>query len=129
MSDMTFVNIANLVEANGKTVRQNNEAKGHTIPLGSLVEIHGLDSEDSLESEQLDGLRLFVVDHSRDCDGSPLYSLSFNKHAAKDRDEANVELAALDKHDMSYNLLKHCRAIALGSITGGYSDESLKVIK
>jgi len=40
-----------------------NAAKVHAIPIGALVEMEN-------------GARLFVVHHSRDCDQTPLYSLS-----------------------------------------------------
>ena len=63
-----------LVESNGKTIRQNNMAKEHNIPLGTLVEVkfhqwlgHG--------ACQKIHARLFVVGHNRDCDGTPLYSI------------------------------------------------------
>lgn len=54
--------------------------KKHNIELGTLVEIS---CDDSLcdEEDQHNGLRLFVVQHTRDCDGTPLYSLSFTKCA------------------------------------------------
>lgn len=50
-----------------KTTRE----KKHAIALGSLVEI---DIDYSPEHR----LRLFVQAHNRDCDGTPLYSLSSN---------------------------------------------------
>ena len=65
---MSITNVANLVESNGKTWRQNNLAITHTIPLGTLVEVD-LDYSDN------HGIRLFVVMHTRDCDGSPMYAL------------------------------------------------------
>lgn len=62
-------NIADLVDANGKTIRENNNAVEHAIPLGALVEINAPDQADN-------GLRLFVHSHIRDCDGTPLYILT-----------------------------------------------------
>lgn len=50
----------------GKTSRQTNLEKKHNIPLGSLVELDN-------------GVRLFVVGHPRDFDGTPLYNLCFDK--------------------------------------------------
>lgn len=55
-----------VVPETGKTARQTNLEKVHTVPLGSLVE---------LES----GVRLFVVEHVRDFDGTPLYNLCHDK--------------------------------------------------
>lgn len=53
----------------GRTFRQLNMEKTHKIPVGALVEI-------TYDSERLgfkNGLRLHVINHSRDCDGTPLY--------------------------------------------------------
>lgn len=43
----------------------------HDIPLGTLVEVD-LDYSDS------HGVRAFIVDHTRDCDGEPMYALSMS---------------------------------------------------
>ena len=70
-----FILFSEIVEANGKTIRENNLAKSHTIPLGTLVEV-------KFDSWFGDGAcwkvhaRLWVVLHQRDCDGTPLYGLS-----------------------------------------------------
>jgi hypothetical protein len=74
------INIADIVEENGKTVRENNLDMIHDIPIGSLVEIkfnrwHGGGSCEKIHA------RLWVVSHDRDCDGTPLYSLSHYKEA------------------------------------------------
>ena len=49
-----------IVEENGKTIRENNLAKNHAYHIGDLIEFE-------------DGERLFVHGQCRDCDGSPLY--------------------------------------------------------
>ncbi len=58
----------NMIEPeSGKTYKELNLEKIHNIPIGTLVEI---------TSEDIDhGIRLHGIDHSRDCDGSPLYIL------------------------------------------------------
>lgn len=56
----------------GKTRKEANLEKKHNIPVGALVEV--VDSWD-----KWNGVRLFVVRHSRDCDGTPLYNLCFDK--------------------------------------------------
>lgn len=63
----------NELTESGKTIRENNLELNHDIPLGTLVEI---------DCDYIDehGLRLFVGGHGRDCDGTPLYSLTFDKH-------------------------------------------------
>lgn len=63
----TFINIADLRDPNdpqGRSYRQINTVKTHSIPIGSLVEI-----EDT-------GVRMYIVAHDRDCDMTPLYYLS-----------------------------------------------------
>ncbi len=62
-----FVNLADIIDpddASGRTYRQVNAAKAHSIPLGTLVETNR-------------GARLFVARHDRDCDQTPLYALSY----------------------------------------------------
>lgn len=68
-----FINIADLDSGNGKSYREVNLAKNHNMKVGQLVEI----------SET--GCRLFIVKLTRDCDGTPLYSL------CHDRDDIIVD--------------------------------------
>lgn len=58
-----------IVEKNGKTVRENNMVLCHRIPIGAMVEV------DCRDVGEWHGCRLFVVKHCRDCDGTPLYAL------------------------------------------------------
>lgn len=70
-----FMMIHDLMEENGKTIKENNLERDHQIPIGSLVEV-------KYDQWYGDGAcrkvhaRLWVVDHTRDCDGTPLYTLS-----------------------------------------------------
>jgi hypothetical protein len=69
------INVADIVEDNGKTIRENNLEKVHDIPIGTLVEVtfdkwHGDGACENIHA------RLWVASHDRDCDGTPLYSLS-----------------------------------------------------
>lgn len=117
-----MMNVSDIVESNGKSVKQNNLEQDHTIPLGSLVEILGSDSDDDT------GLRLFVVDHGRDCDGTPLYGLSLKKDAKEQMDKRKNQVATLpDGQD--YQIAKMFYHMAQGSILFNYSTGSLKVIK
>lgn len=76
---MEFINISDIINKDsGKTYREENESKKHNIPLGTMVEVIEDDSHESL------GIRLFVVYHYRDCDGTPLYGLSFKKDWSMD---------------------------------------------
>lgn len=61
-----FINIADLKDPEdrkGRSYRQINNATTHKIGLGVLVELGN-------------GVRLFTAKHTRDCDGTPLYSLT-----------------------------------------------------
>ena len=70
-----FVMIHDLVEENGKTIKQNNLAKPHNIPIGTLVEVK-FDTWFGNGACWKVHARLWVIEHTRDCDGTPLYSLS-----------------------------------------------------
>lgn len=60
--------VHNQMAPNGKTIRQNNLEIMHTIPLGTLVEV-------DLHYNESHGVRMFVCEHTRDCDGEPMYAL------------------------------------------------------
>lgn len=63
---MQIVMLADLKDPNdgaGRTYREVNAAKKHSIPVGSLVELET-------------GVRLFVAYQGRDCDMTPLYWLT-----------------------------------------------------
>lgn len=104
---MTVHNMLN--PKTGKTWKEENLEKQHTIPIGTLVEVN-------ISYSNSHGLRLFVGKHVRDCDGTPLYSLCMhdpiNDHTAETLEELGV-------NEQVINLL----------FDGGYSDESLIVIR
>jgi len=104
--------VGDVVEANGKTVRQNNLAVVHDIPLGALVEV------------TCSGLRLYVVAHSRDCDGSCLYDLSFDIDVINDLAELEANAAY---YGMSEMML--LQAQTHSKIDRHYGRESLVVIR
>lgn len=115
--------ISDLIEANGKTIRQNNLEKKHEIPIGSLIEITANDYPD--DENPTNGLRLLVVNHSRDCDGTPLYDLSFNLSAQEKCDEIER-----DKDELrAQGLYAMMNWGARGAISRHYSADSLKVIR
>ena len=64
----------------GRTYKEGNLAQPHSIPIGALVEFAPNedfiveDAEAGLDLDQR-GIRLHVIAHTRDCDGSPLYVL------------------------------------------------------
>jgi hypothetical protein len=66
---VTFINVADFQNPDdefGRTYREVNNATEHYFKVGDLVELEN-------------GARLFVVYLHRDCDGTPLYSLSHDK--------------------------------------------------
>jgi hypothetical protein len=88
----------------GKTSRQTNLEKEHSIPLGSLVELE-------------DGIRLYVVGHPRDFDGTPLYNLCFDKNWKEEEDYKLGDQVILAKMMSRKMLVMH------------YPKESLKLIR
>ena len=120
---MNFTNIADLVNPEtGNTYRQDNSARSHKIPLGSLVEIVSASNECDI------GLRLFVVDYGRDCDQTPLYTLSASSLEDYRKAVVAVEKARQDR-DPQYNLVPLYKGIELGMTRNGWSEEGLKVIR
>ena len=62
-----MVNIADLIESNGKTIKENNLSIKHLYDVGELVQLSN-------------GVRAFVYQQTRDCDGTPLYTLTLDDH-------------------------------------------------
>lgn len=109
--------VGDVVENNGLTIKENNLAISHDIPLGTLVEVNSSASD-------FDGVRLFVVEHERDCDGEPLYALSFNKGVVGEIHK--VESEKDDEFVMLTNLMIDRLQ---GSVLRGWSKESLMIIR
>ena len=76
--------VSDIVEKNGKTIRENNLALRHNIPIGTLVEVK-FDSWFGGGACWKVHARLWVVSHTRDCDGTPLYSIGRYKKINVDR--------------------------------------------
>ena len=108
--------LKDFAEANGKTIYENNMARAHKLKIGSLVEVTVADSPDEYQNQLRQGLRLYVVAHTRDCDGTPLYTLSFDKTAYK-------RFEAIKRTDSEWH-----RALVQGRLDNGYSEEGLKLI-
>ena len=66
--------VSEIVEANGKTIRQNNMEKKHKIPIDTLVHFKGSDWFGRGAFMRYEG-RFYVIAHNRDCDGAPLYTI------------------------------------------------------
>ena len=110
-----LTNVADLVNPDtGKTYRQENKEKKHQFPIDSLVE--------DVET----GVRLFVVEHTRDCDGSPLYSLSF-KMSGDLPEKKEYEKDAEDMFEAFWR--GHRAGWCSGMLYSGIPEECLKLIK
>ena len=103
MNRVVFVK--DIVEDNGKTIFENNMEKCHKIPIDALVEVKYDEWLGDSVCMKIHA-RLWVYDHQRDCDGTPLYMLS--KYKKKGTDE-------IVKHFGRYT----------GVVIGGFSEESL----
>ncbi|MFW6046300.1 MAG: hypothetical protein ACOCP4_00655 [Candidatus Woesearchaeota archaeon] len=112
MNNSIFV--GDIIEGNGRTWKQNNFKKPHNIPLGTLVEIN------NPELEEFHGMRLLVVKHTRDCDGTPLYSLSFDKSL--------INYKPLDPDSNYTPEDKLTEIIDSEKILGGFDEEDLSII-
>ena len=113
--------VSEIVEANGKTVRENNLSEMHTIALGTLVEV-----KDDSEDENMNGVRMFVVNHSRDCDGTPLYDLSAYRDAEKEYKESEQEMEQTRGQEQQLAQLVHW--MMKGRITRHWSEDSLTIV-
>ena len=100
----------------GVSEKDRNLKIKHAIKLGSLVEVNC----DYLPEH---GIRLFVVDHTRDCDGTPLYSLSFDKDAQLYLNDCSKQKNSMNFIDQLMEQRYH------GMISNGWSEDSLIVIK
>lgn len=92
ISDLTDPN-----DPQGRTYKEVNAEKTHAIALGSLVELSSSE-------------RLYVTQHTRDCDKTPLYSLGLFSEIYIEEDHEDYE--RVRRH------WKH-----------GYDEESLMVVK
>lgn len=107
--NMELINIADIINPEtGKSYRHENNEKKHNIELGRLVEIN---FDDSYSVDKKKGLRLFVVSHHRDCDGTPLYGLSFDRNW----------------HELMFG--EDFKVFARWAVDWGYSEGSLKIIE
>jgi hypothetical protein len=88
----------------GPTIKEVNLAIQHSIPIRALVEITDSDFDDSAA-----GVWMYVVHHTRDCDGTLLYCLSHDRY---DRTRPNPRMLCGER----------TRWI------GGYSETDLRVV-
>ncbi|EGR5855247.1 hypothetical protein ACJO1P_03860 [Vibrio parahaemolyticus] len=104
MADAVF--IGDIVESNGKTIKENNFSLKHEYPIMSQVKVVSYDSWLSRESEVIQnavnaGLPFYVVQHIRDCDGTPLYAVSFVPLTAAEDERLNEKYLSMVSKDRS----------------------------
>ncbi|EGQ8301885.1 hypothetical protein AKG60_19680 [Vibrio parahaemolyticus] len=104
MTDAVF--IGDIVESNGKTIKENNFSLKHEYPIMSQVKVVYCDSWLSRESEVIQnavktGLPFYVVQHIRDCDGTPLYAVSFVPLTAAEDERLNEKYLSMVSNDRS----------------------------
>jgi len=116
------INFADIVEENGKTIRDNNLAVVHDIPIGALVEVKFEEWHGDGCCEKIHA-RLWVVRQDRDCDGTPLYSLSKHKEAMF------VDGALRCRGEDGWWFRQEIVLNIANDIHTGFSKESLKIIE
>ncbi len=99
--------------------RDENLEKQHTIPIGTLVEVDCDYSDEHMT-------RQYVVGHSRDCDGTPLYDLSVYKSIIETIENGGVQ-SILIPEDLAIQTL--ARGTFLGKISKNWSCDALIIIK
>ena len=85
--------------------RPTNLLIQHKIPVGTLVEVN-------IDYSDHHGIRGYVCEHTRDCDGSPLYALYYSN------DFSSLEYVRQELPQV-YRYM----------VCDGFSDESLIIIK
>lgn len=113
--------MADIVESNGKTVRENNLTQQHDIPIGTLVEVKYNTWFNDGACEKVHA-RLWVIGHGRDCDGTPLYNLS------KFKDPLFVDGSLRIRGEEGWYLKKEAVLDVANEVHAGYGRGSLKVV-
>lgn len=98
---MPIIQVSQIIESNGLPNFINNLNQHHQIPLMSSVSIKlDTDSDNNIDPSQ----QFFVVSHTRDCDGTPLYhiantdfktAISLAYILRSETQQSNIELAKL----------------------------------
>jgi hypothetical protein len=102
----------------GPTIKEENLQKKHNIPIGTLVEV----KYDIWFGNGACGkthARLWVIDHNRDCDRTPLYILADKTR----QDLEEVFHIDFSKESWSMKARSYCNIL-----TSGHSEDSLKIV-
>lgn len=120
-----MMNVADLVNPKtGLTYRQENSQLTHSIPIGAIVECLPYNDDPEKDYNEHTGLRLFVVEHNRDCDGTPLYSLSSFTLEEIEEHKNFIAGGVFEKEGMRMRA-----EITMKMYHRGFSETALKLIK
>ncbi|MCK9234711.1 MAG: hypothetical protein M0R77_00185 [Gammaproteobacteria bacterium] len=110
----------------GVTPYQENSKREHKYPIGSVVKCLEYDATTDTYKETKTSLRLYVVDHTRDCDQEPLYTLSHNTPEEFKEKEATLNNCIVQ---FTNGLSTTFKGIILNHLLGlsGYSEDSLEL--
>ena len=120
-----------IVEKNGKTIRENNLALKHNIPLGTKLRIpHPVPGDENGDDEGIEVfmpgivgvVECYVVRHNRDCNGEPLYVMSPYKRFKYGGDELLWEW--MDRSDLRSPITRSM--VAAHTLSGNFSEEFVK---
>lgn len=129
-----------IVEKNGKTIRENNTEIPHNIPIGTIVEfdinpdqpLHGTIDENGKEWStgiMCGKARAYIYDHTRDCDGTPLYTLSFKNPDKIRPDEKRICTIIEGWEERPFALKRDISFSIFYGLISGYDESSLRIIK
>lgn len=132
---MQYIRFGDIIEANGKTIRENNLEKQHNLCVGDLVEVKTSEWKGDGACLKIHA-RMFIVHCGRDCDGTPLYWLS---PTPKDRMEDIVVEFPMDGKRYATKRVdeldeEHEECLTMGQkfyygFYGGFPEESLTKIE
>jgi len=133
---MSIVSVNDIVEANGKTVRENNLEQPHTIPLGALVDLDWDFGENKSNFSRT--IRAYVAAYARDCDGEPLYLLTISERVLVEAEAVfTAKHILVDKayksgkdseEELDYHALTRWADMTCSSIDGPVGADSLVVV-
>lgn len=112
------INIADIPDENGITDRQKNNQIPHNIPIGTLVEFK-YDTWFGNGACKKVHARMFVWKHERDCDGTPLYTLSPIKNPEN----------YINAHEKYFHINRRITEDMIIEKVDGLTEESLTVIE
>jgi len=125
MANPIVVMFGDIVEANGKTIRENNQERGHRYPLGDLVQLE-YNSYFGGACGSATYAHLHVVAHTRDCDGSPLYMLASKP---PEEWEESFGITVEEYRELGVMTQRHLLVSAMAHVEINFNEDCLTPIK